>query len=69
MTSVQQVAAPGPGIEVHVDQHSVGASFESMAIDVAGPFPWSSQGNCYLLIAMDYFTKWPEAYTIPDGRL
>jgi hypothetical protein len=37
-----------------------------IAIDVAGPFPWSDQGNWYLLIAVDYFTKWPEAYAIPS---
>jgi hypothetical protein len=46
-------------------QYNVGAPFERTAIDVAGPFPRSYQGNHYLLIALDYFTKWPEAYTIP----
>jgi hypothetical protein len=40
--------------------------FERIAIDVAGPFPQSDQGNHYLLITMDYFTKWPGAYAIPD---
>jgi hypothetical protein len=47
-------------------QYNVGAPFERIAIDVAGPFPRSDQGNRYLLIAMDYFTKWPEAYAIPN---
>jgi hypothetical protein len=47
-------------------QYNVGASFERIAIDVAGPFPQSDRGNRYLLIAMDYFTKWPEAYAIPN---
>jgi transposase InsO family protein len=42
-------------------QYNVRASFERKAIDVAGPFPQSAQGNQYLLIAVDYFTKWPEA--------
>jgi hypothetical protein len=37
-----------------------------IAIDVAGPFPWSDQGNRFFLIAMDYFTKWPEAYANPN---
>jgi transposase InsO family protein len=44
----------------------VGVPFERIAIDVAGPFPRSDQENGYLLIAMDYFTKWPEAYAIPN---
>jgi hypothetical protein len=47
-------------------QYNVGAPFKRTAIDVAGPFPRSNQGNRYLLIAMDYFTKWTEAYTIPS---
>jgi hypothetical protein len=35
-------------------QCNVGAFFERIAIDVAGPFPRRDQGNQYLLIAMDY---------------
>jgi hypothetical protein len=46
-------------------QYNVGASFEMIATDVAGPFTRSDQGNQCLLIAMDYLTKWPELYTIP----
>jgi hypothetical protein len=30
------------------------------AIDIAGPFLESKKGCQYLLIAMDYFTKWLE---------
>jgi hypothetical protein len=47
-------------------QYNVGTPFERIAIDVPGPFPRSYQGNLCLLIAMDYFTKWPEAYAIPN---
>jgi transposase InsO family protein len=47
-------------------KYNVGAPFERIAIDVAGPFPRSDKGNRYLLIAMDYFTKWPEVYAIPN---
>ena len=32
-------------------------------MDVVGPFPTTDSGN---LTAMDYFTKWPEAYALPD---
>jgi hypothetical protein len=46
--------------------YNVGVLFERIAIDVGGPFLCSTQGNQYLLIAMDYFTKWLEAYIIPS---
>ncbi|PNF28819.1 hypothetical protein B7P43_G04432 [Cryptotermes secundus] len=42
----------------------VGAPFERVATDIAEPFSRSDQGNRYLLITMDYFTKWPEVYAI-----
>ena len=35
-----------------------------VAVDLVGPFPTSQDGNCYLLVAMDYFTKWGEAYAV-----
>jgi hypothetical protein len=44
----------------------VRAPFKRIAIYVVGPFPQSNRGNRYLVIAMDYFTKWPEVYTIPN---
>jgi len=47
-------------------QYNVRAPFKRIAIDIAGPFPESDNGNRYLLIAMDYFTKWPEVYAIPN---
>jgi transposase InsO family protein len=37
-----------------------------VAIDVLGPLPETELGNKYLLIAMDYFTKWPEAFQLPN---
>jgi hypothetical protein len=46
-------------------QYNIGAPFERVAIDIAGPFPESNKGNRYLLVAMDYFTKWPEVYITP----
>lgn len=39
---------------------------ERVAVDIMGPFPRTDRGNRFVLVAMDYFTKWPEAYAIPD---
>lgn len=47
-------------------RYNVGAPFERIAFDILGPLPRSADGNRYLLVVMDYFTKWPEAYPIPD---
>jgi len=38
-------------------QYNLGAPFERIALDIAGPFPESDRGNRYLLVTMDYFTK------------
>lgn len=38
---------------------------ERIAIDVLGLLPESEHGNKYL-IAMDYFTKWPEVFALPN---
>ena len=46
--------------------YRVGAPMERIAIDIASPLPTTSSGNRYILVAMDYFTKWPETYAIPN---
>ena len=47
-------------------QYNVGAPMERIAVDILGPLPLSNKGNRYLLVATDYFTRWPEAYPIPN---
>ncbi|GBO05543.1 Retrovirus-related Pol polyprotein from transposon 412 [Araneus ventricosus] len=37
-----------------------------MALDILGPLPVTTKGNRYVLVLMDYFTKWPETIPIPD---
>lgn len=36
---------------------------ERVALDIMGPLPLSGDGNRYLLVIEDYFTKWTEAVT------
>jgi hypothetical protein len=37
-----------------------------IAIQIVGPFRDSQKGNHYLCTVRDYFSKWPEVYTIPS---
>ena len=41
---------------------------ERVALDVIGPLPTTSRGNRFILVVCDCFTKWPEAYAIPDHK-
>ncbi len=42
------------------------APMERIGVNILGPFPIREAGNRFVLVAMDYFTKWPEAYVVPD---
>ena len=57
---------PADQSRAQLQQLAVGAPMERVAVDIMGPFPCTEKGNRYVLAAMDYFTKWPEAYAIPD---
>ena len=37
-------------------------------MDSAGPFPDDADGNRYLLVAVDVFTRWVEVRAIPRLR-
>ena len=38
--------------------------FEKWGIDVVGPLPITSRGKSYILIAMDYLSRWAEAKAV-----
>lgn len=47
-------------------QFPVSGPMERVGVNILGPFPSLEKGNRFVLLVLDYFTKWPEAYTIPD---
>ena len=41
--------------------------FYQIGIDIVGPLPLTNHNNKYIVVAVDYFTKWPEAKPIPKA--
>ncbi|ELR23829.1 integrase core domain containing protein [Acanthamoeba castellanii str. Neff] len=42
--------------------------FERVGMDLMGPFQESDSGNKWILIMIDYLTKWPVVVALPDKR-
>ena len=43
-----------------------GYPLQIVAMDIMGPFPESTAGNSFILVISDYFTRWVEAFGIPN---
>ena len=56
--------APKPRAPLQTIQ--AGYPMQTVAVDIMGPLPESDSGNSYILVVGDYFTRWMEAYAIPD---
>jgi hypothetical protein len=41
--------------------------FYQVGIDFVGPLPVTANGNKYIIVAIDYLTKWPEARPVPQA--
>lgn len=39
-----------------------------LGVDLMGPFPRSKHGNMYLLVVVDYYTKWVEVFPLRDSK-
>lgn len=44
----------------------VGGPMEKVCMDILGPLATSDKGNKYVLVICDEFTKWTEAYALPN---
>ncbi len=42
--------------------------WQRISIDVVGPLPTTIAGNSYIVVINDWFTRWPEAFAIPNQQ-
>ena len=62
-------AKPGPGLGRAPIQHiSAYQPMSMMAVDILGPLTTTDNGNNYIIVCGDYFTKWKEAFAVPDHQ-
>ena len=57
---------PSTRNQARMQQFNVGSPFERVAVDILGPLPVTERGNKFLIVLMDYFTKWPEVMPVPN---
>ena len=45
-----------------------GEPLDRVSLDIVGPLPETANANVFILVVTDYFTKWVEAYSLPDQK-
>ena len=64
----QKFKDPGRPARGKLHQYVLGVPFERIAMDIVGPLPQTDRGNVYILVICDYFTKYVEAFALPDQQ-
>ena len=58
---------PGPGVGKYpLKQIKATRRFQVIALDIFGPLPRTEDGNEYIVVIGDYFTKYMEAFALPN---
>ena len=57
---------PSPKSKAPLQSVVTGYPLQMVAMDIVGPFPESLAGNTFILVVADYFTRWTEAYPLPN---
>lgn len=55
-------------IRATLQKYVVGAPLERVAIDIMRPLPKCNNGNLYILVMGDYFTKWVDGVPIRNQK-
>ena len=64
-----QRKTPAPKNRAPLQSIKIGSPLPLVAVDILGPLPESENGNSYILVVSDYFTRWTEAYPIPNQEV
>jgi hypothetical protein len=57
---------PDQADEMHLKAQVAAKPFKRWALDFVGPFNPKSNQKAYILVTMDYMTKWVEAEALPN---
>ena len=60
----QQRKTPTPAAKAPLGTVETKYPFDKLSWDILGPLPLTTQGNKYVLVVMDLFTKWTEAFAL-----
>ena len=61
-----QRKTPAPKNKAKLTSIYPGYPLQLVAMDILGPLPESPHKNSYVLVVSDYFTRWTEAYALPN---
>ena len=62
----QKRKGPSQNTRAAMKTYVVGETMDRVALDILGPVPQTYNGNKYLLVITDYFTRYAEAYALPN---
>ena len=57
---------PIPKPRAPMQSIKTGYPLERIQIDILGPLPETNRGNKYVVVVVDMYTRWPEAYALPN---
>ena len=65
--SCQQRSAPQPAAQAPLGTITASHPFNKISWDIMGPLPLTAQGNRYVLVVTDLFSKWTEAFPLKSA--
>ncbi|KRX23801.1 Transposon Ty3-G Gag-Pol polyprotein [Trichinella nelsoni] len=61
-------AIPTRKLQAPMQLQPVSHPFQRVAMDLVGPLETTRSGNRYTLVVCDYFSKWPDAFNLPNAE-